>query len=385
MTPAFVLTSRTICTPVFTPRTSENATAFSGRMPAHFSAETTALAMLQPMRTPTRSRSIHEINARRDMSQLRFTNHVNRDTELESDIRELLMSKRKALAAPRPSTAPAVVRTAAATALPFGAQARSEAQARKLVSWQQRSSSLGPPAAHAPSLRPRSAPSLSSTKPQLFAYRNSLPPHKVPAFVTPSPAATPGKPRPYEGAFIRRPASLRPEAPQDQRDADLGSQKPNKLKPPLPRHGPCYPRARSASSLPSRTAADEQEPWLDCTDARAPASRPAAAGDNSSQDHPHSPEAYAETVARYARTMGASGELRALHADAKRKAARAARAVAARDQADPARAVRQTKQAIAAWRQQEMAETVARLRQTDPRWMARLSYERESSIARVFA
>ena len=52
--------------------------------------------------------------------------------------------------------------------------------------------------------------------------------------------------------------------------------------------------------------------------------------------------------------------------------------------ADPATAVQQTKQAIAAWRQKEMAETVARLRQTDPRWMARLSYEPDSSIARVF-
>ena len=345
-------------------------------MPAHFS-EMTALAMLQPMRTPTRSSSI---NTNRDLSQLRFPNHMNRDTELESDVRKLLKAKSKALAAPRPSTAPAVVSgCAAANALVFGAQARSEAQVRKLASWQERSSNLGPPAAHAPSLRPRSAPSLSSAGIS-FARRN-----KVFASAARSPAATPGKP--YEGAFVRRPASLRPEAPQDQMNTDLGSQKLVNLKPPLPRRGagPCYPRARSAGSLPQRTAAYEQEPWLDCTDAGgAPAVRRAAVGDNSSQDHPHSPEAFSKTVARYARTMGASSELRALHADAKRKAARSARAVAARDQADPARAVQQTKQAIAAWRQKEMAETVARLRQTDPRWMARLSYEPDSSIARVF-
>ena len=345
-------------------------------MPAHFSAETTALAMLQPMRTPTRSSSI---NTNRDLSQLRFPNHMNRDTELESDVRKLLKAKSKALAAPRPSTAPAVVRCAAANALLFGAQARSEAQVRKLASWQERSSNLGPPAAHAPSLRPRSAPSLSSAG--AFARRNKA----FASSAARSPAATPGKP--YEGAFVRRPASLRPEAPQDQMDTGLGSQKPVNLKPPLPRRGagPCYPRARSAGSLPSRIAAYEQEPWLDCTDAGgAPAVRRAAVGDNSSPDHPHSPEAFSKTVARYARTMGASSELRALHADAKRKAARAARAVAARDQADPATAVQQTKQAIAAWRQKEMAETVARLRQTDPRWMARLSYEPDSSIARVF-
>jgi hypothetical protein len=298
----------------------------------HFS-ETTALAMLQPMRTPTRASST---NTRRDMSQLR-PNRMNRNTELENDVRKLLMSKSKALTAPRPSTAPAAVRSAGrANTLLVGAQARSEVHLRKLASWQQRSSNLGPPAAHAPSLRPRSAPSLSSV-----ANPNS--PNKVPASAARSPAATPGKPRPYEGAFVRRPASSRPEAPQDQMDTGLGSQKPVNLKQPLPRRGtgPCYPRARSAGSLPSRT--------VDCTDA-----------------HPHT---FSETLARYARTMGASSELRALHADAKRKAARAARAVAVRDQADPARAVQQTKQAIAAWRQKEMEETVARLRQTDPRWM----------------